>query len=122
MERLAARGVAPGLDVADVLARTDVVMMSLPSGKQVEHLATMPGGLLESVRAGQTIVDLGTTPVPLTHELAAKFKDRGKLPSPMRRSPGPARRPRRARSPSWSAARPRPSMPSALSWTASPRK
>jgi len=77
MERLAARGVAPGLDVADVLARTDVVLMSLPSGKQVEHLATMAGGLLEAVRAGQTIVDLGTTPVPLTRDLAAKFEDRG---------------------------------------------
>lgn len=77
MERLAARGVAPGLDVADVLARSDAVMMSLPSGAQVEELATMPGGLLASARAGQTIVDLGTTPVPLSRELAGKFAAMG---------------------------------------------
>jgi 3-hydroxyisobutyrate dehydrogenase-like beta-hydroxyacid dehydrogenase len=77
MERLAARGVGPGLDVADVVGRCDVVMLSLPSGAQVERLASMPGGLLESVRPGQTVVDLGTTPVGLSRDLAAKLADKG---------------------------------------------
>ena len=77
MERLAARGVGPGLDIADVAARTDLVMISLPRGPQVEKLATMPGGLIESLRAGQTVVDLGTTPVALSRELAARFADKG---------------------------------------------
>lgn len=77
MERLAARGVGPGLDVADVARRTDVVMLSLPSGTQVERLTSMPGGLLESVRPGQTVVDLGTTPVGMSRDLAAKFADKG---------------------------------------------
>lgn len=77
LERLAARGVAPGLDIADVAARADAVMMSLPSGAEVEQVTGMAGGLLESVRAGQTVVDLGTTPVPLTRELAQRFADKG---------------------------------------------
>ncbi len=77
MERLAARGVGPGLDVADVIGRTDVIMLSLPSGAEVEALATSGDGLLAHVRAGQTIIDLGTTPVALSRELAAKFAERG---------------------------------------------
>jgi len=77
MERLAARGVAPGQSVAQVCERADAVLVSLPSGAEVEKICTMEGGLLASVRAGQTVVDLGTTPVPLTRDLAGQFADKG---------------------------------------------
>ena len=77
MERLAARGVAPGQSVAQVVESADAVLVSLPSGAEVEKICTMEGGLLVSVRAGQTVVDLGTTPVPLTRDLAGRFADKG---------------------------------------------
>ena len=77
MERLAARGVAPGQSVAQVCESADAVLVSLPSGAEVEKICTMEGGLLASVRAGQTVVDLGTTPVPLTRDLAGQFADKG---------------------------------------------
>ncbi len=77
MERLAARGVAPGQSVAQVCESADAVLVSLPSGAEVEKICTMEGGLLASVRAGQTVVDLGTTPVPLTRDLAGRFADKG---------------------------------------------
>jgi len=77
MERLAARGVAPGQSVAQVTESADALLVSLPSGAEVEKICTMEGGLLASVRAGQTVVDLGTTPVPLTRDLARRFADKG---------------------------------------------
>lgn len=77
MERLAAYGVAPGRDVADVVERADVIMISLPSGREVEALCTMDGGLLSLVRDGQTVVDLGTTPVALVRRLAEDFAAKG---------------------------------------------
>jgi 3-hydroxyisobutyrate dehydrogenase len=73
MERLAARGVAPARSVAEVLESADVVMISLPSGAQVEALSTQDNGLLSLARGGQIIVDLGTTPVALTRDLADQF-------------------------------------------------
>jgi 3-hydroxyisobutyrate dehydrogenase-like beta-hydroxyacid dehydrogenase len=73
MERLAARGVAPARSVAEVLESADVVLISLPSGAQVEALCRQEGGLLSLSRGGQIIVDLGTTPVALTRSLADQF-------------------------------------------------
>lgn len=77
LERLAAHGVAPARDVAEVAASADVIMVSLPSGREVEALCTMDGGLLSLVREGQVIVDLGTTPVAMVKNLAEAFAARG---------------------------------------------
>ncbi|MET1537010.1 NAD(P)-dependent oxidoreductase, partial [Burkholderia sola] len=43
----------------------------------VARLCREPGGLLESARAGQTLVDLSTSPVDTTRALAAEFQARG---------------------------------------------
>ncbi len=77
MERLAAYGVAPAQNLDQVMERADVVLFSLPSGAEVDALCNMEGGILSLTRKGQTIVDLGTTPVPLTRQLAQDFAGRG---------------------------------------------
>jgi 3-hydroxyisobutyrate dehydrogenase-like beta-hydroxyacid dehydrogenase len=77
MQRLAAHGVKSA-ESAGALARgSDVVLVSLPSGQALDELAHAGGGLLESIRAGQIFVDLGTSPVALTRKLAAEFSERG---------------------------------------------
>jgi 3-hydroxyisobutyrate dehydrogenase len=76
LRRLQEAGVEAAESVA-ALSRADVVCMALPSGKHVEEVCAGEDGLLAQARAGQIIVDLGTSPVELTRSLAAKFAEKG---------------------------------------------
>lgn len=78
LERLAAHGVQKA-DQSEIAARADIIFMSLPSGKVVQAVVEGKGGdgLLTQCRAGQVIVDLSTSPAPLTRELAGKLAERG---------------------------------------------
>jgi 3-hydroxyisobutyrate dehydrogenase-like beta-hydroxyacid dehydrogenase len=64
-------------DVGALVRACEVVLVSLPSGKVLVELARAPGGLLAHMRQGQIFVDLGTSAVKLTRELAAEFATRG---------------------------------------------
>lgn len=75
--RLAEYGVEPAESAGATVAGSEVVFVSLPSGKELEALSQGKDGLLENVRSGQIIVDLGTSPVGLTRRLAAAFGKRG---------------------------------------------
>jgi len=78
-DRLAAlkdAGVAVGSDVADVTRRADLVFMCLPGEPQVEAVAFEPGGLVDSVRAGQIVVDMTTATVRVARELASQLEAR----------------------------------------------
>lgn len=77
LERVRAHGVETVPGSGAVVRGSDVVLASLPSGKILDDLAHAADGLLENVRAGQTFVDLGTSPVSLTRRLAAQFAERG---------------------------------------------
>lgn len=59
------------------LAKADVIFISMPSGEHLNRICEMPGGLLEFARAGRTIVDLSTSPLKLTRELAGSFAANG---------------------------------------------
>ena len=73
LDRLAAHGIRPA-DPAQIAAECNVILLSLPSGKQVEAVCRP---LLDTIRPGQTVVDLSTTAVALTRTLAAAFQARG---------------------------------------------
>lgn len=79
LQRLAEHGVQSA-DIADIAQKADIIFMSLPSDKVVRAVvegdAGAPG-LLAMCRSGQVVVDLSTSPVSLTRELAAKFAERG---------------------------------------------
>ena len=77
LTRLAEHGAEIADSAAEVVRQSDVVFVSLPSGKELEALARSKDGLLENARAGQIVVDLGTSPVALTRELAAAFDEKG---------------------------------------------
>ncbi len=77
LARLAADGVQPARSPAETLDQASILFLSLPSGLQVEAVCEGEGGLLARVRPGQTIVDLGTSPVALARSLAARFAERG---------------------------------------------
>lgn len=77
MRRLEGDGVTPARSLADAVARADVILMCLPGGKEVEAVAQGQGGLLDLVRAGQTVVDMSTAPPRLMRELAPLFTSKG---------------------------------------------
>lgn len=61
--------------VAEVVDASAVVLASLPSSEAFACVAE--GEVLPRARAGQTVIDLGTTPPPEARRLAALFAARG---------------------------------------------
>ncbi len=77
LQRIRADGGTIATTVARVVEQSDLVFFCLPSGKHVQALFEDAGGILETARAGQIFVDLGTSPVKLTRELADKVRSKG---------------------------------------------
>ena len=77
LQRIRADGATIATTVARVVEQADLVFFCLPSGKHVQALFGDSGGILETARAGQIFVDLGTSPVKLTRELADKVRKTG---------------------------------------------
>src|SRR5262245_61167891 len=75
--RLAQRGVTPAASVAEVARAADVVFLSLPSGVEVEEVCCGPNGLVASQGRTHTIVDMSTSPVKLTQDLASRLRRDG---------------------------------------------
>lgn len=71
--RLAAIGATPARSAAEVARSADIIFVSLPSGKHLQAICEGPDGLIANVGPGRTVVDLGTSPLKLSKELAAKF-------------------------------------------------
>lgn len=55
----------------------DVVLVSLPGGAEVEAILTGADGLLDVMQPGAVFVDLSTSPVTLSRELAEKAAAKG---------------------------------------------
>ncbi|MBE0624470.1 MAG: NAD(P)-dependent oxidoreductase [Burkholderiales bacterium] len=77
MARLEAQGVHAAISAQAVGEQADIVFLSLPSGEVVAGLVRGAGGLLQTARPGQVVVDLGTSPVDLTRQLAQEFERLG---------------------------------------------
>jgi 3-hydroxyisobutyrate dehydrogenase-like beta-hydroxyacid dehydrogenase len=77
LARLKSDGVRPAASVGEIVEAAAVIMLSLPSGSEVEAICRGEGGLVARAGSGQTVVDLGTSPVKLTRALAEKFAERG---------------------------------------------
>jgi len=92
LARLHAEGAAVAGAVADVVKKSEIVFLCLPSAKHAR--AVFEGdGILKNIRAGQVVVDLGTSSVNQTRDFARQLQARG-ASWPMRRSRARAR-PRR---------------------------
>jgi 3-hydroxyisobutyrate dehydrogenase-like beta-hydroxyacid dehydrogenase len=77
LARIGAEGAAIAGSLAEVAARSEVVMLCLPGGPQVREVCEGEAGLLAQARGGQVVVDLGTSPVALARELARRLAERG---------------------------------------------
>ncbi|RVU39088.1 NAD(P)-dependent oxidoreductase [Hwanghaeella grinnelliae] len=88
LKRVTAQGVEAALSLAELANQSDLILMSLPGGKQVEETCNAANGVFAHVKSGATIIDLGTTPVDLTRSLAEKFasKNVGYMDAPVART------------------------------------
>ena len=77
LARLATDGVKAATSAREIMEQAAVIMLSLPSGSEVEAICAGADGLLARSRSGQTVIDLGTSPVRLMRALAAQFGNRG---------------------------------------------
>jgi 3-hydroxyisobutyrate dehydrogenase-like beta-hydroxyacid dehydrogenase len=77
LQRLRGDGAAAAASAAELVAASDIVFLSLPSGAHLKTICEGEQGILALARAGQTIVDLGTSPVGLVRDLARRFADKG---------------------------------------------
>ncbi len=77
LQRLADAGAVAAASAAEAAADADAVFVSLPGGKEVEAILCGDDGLLSVMKPGAVFVDLSTSPVTLSRELAAKAQARG---------------------------------------------
>ncbi|MFY0615814.1 MAG: NAD(P)-dependent oxidoreductase, partial [Hyphomicrobiaceae bacterium] len=56
--------------ISDVAAKSDIILLSLPGGKQVIEVCLGAGGITESARPGTIVVDLSTTSVAEARHVA----------------------------------------------------
>lgn len=77
LARLREDGAGIAASIADVVLRTGVVFLCLPSAKHVRAAFEGSAGLLQNIRPGQIVVDLGTSSVELTRDFARQLESRG---------------------------------------------
>src|SRR3546814_1553561 len=77
LAELAADGVEAARSTPDLVARCDIVFLSLPGEKEVRQICLGADGLIEHARSGQTVVDTSTAPVTLAQELGRRFAEKG---------------------------------------------
>ena len=75
--RLADQGLEQAASRDDLVAAADLILVSLPGGAELAALCLDDGGLLDRMREGRTLVDLGTSPMGLTRDLEARFAAKG---------------------------------------------
>src|SRR3981081_3209733 len=74
--RLRAEGAEIADSATDVIRQSDLLFLCLPSAKHVR--AVFEGdGILKNIRAGQVVVDLGTSSVSQTRDFARRWKAKG---------------------------------------------
>jgi 3-hydroxyisobutyrate dehydrogenase len=76
LARLRAEGASVAGSVAEIVDKSDIVFLCLPSAKHAR--AVFEGdGILKNARKGQVVVDLGTSSVNQTRDFAAQLKAKG---------------------------------------------
>jgi len=63
--------------IAEVVAGSDIILLSLPDSKIIEKVVEGEDGLLQHIRPGQIIADMSTASAASTRRLGAKFAEKG---------------------------------------------
>lgn len=63
--------------IADVVAGSDIILLSLPDSKIIEKVVEGEDGLLQHVRPGQIVADMSTASAASTRRLGQKLAEKG---------------------------------------------
>lgn len=77
VERLGAKGLNACASIAEVARAADAVFLSLPTGADVEDVCLGTHGIAASGGRTRIVVDMSTSPVKLSREIAARLAGRG---------------------------------------------
>ncbi|MBI3988952.1 MAG: NAD-binding protein [candidate division NC10 bacterium] len=77
MAHLVQEGAKGTSSPAEVGRQAEIVLLSLPSTQAVKEVILGKGGLVEGIRTGGTIVDMGTTDPSVTKEIAKILREKG---------------------------------------------
>ena len=73
---LADDGVESAGSVADLVGRVDVIFLCLPGEPEVQKVCFDAGGIVESIQAGQTLVDTSTVTPSMGRKVAAALAEK----------------------------------------------
>jgi 3-hydroxyisobutyrate dehydrogenase len=76
LQRLRTEGAAIAASVGDVVKQSDLVFLCLPSARHVRSVFE-GNGILNNIRGGQIVVDLGTSSVKQTRDFAGQLREKG---------------------------------------------
>ena len=76
LQRIAAAGAKIASSVGDVVGKSEVIFLCLPSAKHV-RTAFESDGILAHIKPGQIVVDLGTSSVKQTRDFARQMQAKG---------------------------------------------
>jgi hypothetical protein len=76
LQRLRTEGAAIAASVADVVKQSDLLFLCLPSARHVRSVFE-GDGILNNIRGGQIVVDLGTSSVKQTRDFAGQLREKG---------------------------------------------
>ena len=87
LARLRGEGAGIAASVADIVKQSDLLFLCLPSAKHVRSVFE-GDGILKNIRAGQVVVDLGTSSVSQTRDFAKQLhaKDASWADAPIART------------------------------------
>ena len=77
IDELAAEGMTPATSPLDVAKRSSVILLMLTNPPAVESVLSGIDGLLGGLTDGDIVIDMSTTKVPTTRELAAAVRAKG---------------------------------------------
>jgi 2-hydroxy-3-oxopropionate reductase len=77
LEGLAELGVVAAASPAEAAGPADVIITMLPSDDVLQQVVEGPGGLLDLLRPGQVLIDMGTSKLATSQRLAALVAGRG---------------------------------------------
>lgn len=89
VEDLVKRGAKEAKAVAELVANSDIVFLCVTGSPQVEDLVYRTGGILETAKTGQIVVDTSTSQPFSTLKIAADLKPKGVrlVDAPLTRTP-----------------------------------
>jgi 3-hydroxyisobutyrate dehydrogenase-like beta-hydroxyacid dehydrogenase len=89
VEDLVKRGASEAKDVASLVAGSDIVFLCVTGSPQVEDLVYRKGGILDSAKSGQIVIDTSTSQPFSTLKIAADLKAKGArfVDAPLTRTP-----------------------------------